>query len=169
METWKEIEGFSGYFISDEGRVRSSEVISSGQNYSKITVRIKPSYILKPMKTNCGYYRVCLYKDGKQYYKTIHRLVAEAFIPNPNNLPCVNHKDEDKFNNNVENLEWCTSLYNNTYNDIHLRRKRYTHRYQYELDKVMKNVRDVLSEIDMFKKKYPDVPINEMIEELKNR
>ena len=121
METWKEIEGFSGYFISDEGRVRSSEVISSGQNYSKITVRIKPSYILKPMKTNCGYYRVCLYKDGKQYYKTIHRLVAEAFIPNPQNLPCVNHKDEDKSNNCVENLEWCTHQYNNTYNDRHLK------------------------------------------------
>ena len=62
-----------------------------------------------------GYYEVCLYNNGKDKYYRVHRLVAEAFIPNPDNLPCINHKDEDKTNNCVENLEWCTVAYNNAY------------------------------------------------------
>ena len=62
-----------------------------------------------------GYYYVCLSKNGivKNYF--VHRLVAEVFLPNPDNLPCVNHKDEDKSNNNVDNLEWCTHEYNINY------------------------------------------------------
>lgn len=56
-----------------------------------------------------------MYSNGQRYKKTIHRLVAEAFIPNPNNYPCINHKDENKENNNVSNLEWCTYKYNSNY------------------------------------------------------
>ena len=61
------------------------------------------------------YKRVNLCINGVGHKKTIHRLVAEAFIPNPNNYPCINHKDENKENNNANNLEWCTYKYNSNY------------------------------------------------------
>ena len=98
MEEWKDIESFEGYQVSNEGRVKNSK-----------------GKILKPQKNSCGYLRVQLWEDGKQVMKFIHRLVAEAFLPNPQNLPQVNHKDEDKANNRVENLEWCTAKYNSNY------------------------------------------------------
>ena len=97
---WKDIKGYEGlYMVSNGGDVKS---VKNG--------------ILKPsVYKGTGYYYVGLYKDGKRKGYTIHRLVADAFIPNPNNLPCVNHKDESKINNNVENLEWCTHRYNSNY------------------------------------------------------
>jgi len=92
----------SGYFISEGGDVLS-------------TVKKKPH-----LMTNCahrgGYTQVCLTtKDGKTLSLKTHRLVASAFLPNPDNLPDVNHKDEVKTNNHVSNLEWCTEHYNNHY------------------------------------------------------
>lgn len=69
-----------------------------------------------------GYEYVVLANKGKNKTLLIHRLVAETFIPNPNNYACVNHIDENKSNNNVSNLEWCNYEYNNTYKNIHLRR-----------------------------------------------
>ena len=62
-----------------------------------------------------GYLYVGLSKYGNYQSKSIHRLVAETFIPNPDNLPCVNHIDENTYNNRVDNLEWCTHKYNNRY------------------------------------------------------
>ena len=70
---------------------------------------------LEPHISNRGYFRVNLYKDGKMNHYSVHRLVAEAYIPNPDNLPQVNHKDENKTNNCIQNLEWCDQKYNNTY------------------------------------------------------
>ena len=67
-----------------------------------------------------GYYRVNLSKDSNVLQVRVHRLVAEAFVPNPQNLPCINHKDENKINNRAGNLEWCTFAYNNTYNNKQL-------------------------------------------------
>lgn len=85
---------------------------------------VKSLYKNKLMKPNLkyGYYQIVFYTKNredakKQESRYIHRLVAEAFIPNPNNYECVNHKDENKLNNSVENLEWCTKKYNNTYNE----------------------------------------------------
>ena len=68
-----------------------------------------------------GYRYVTFRKDGKQYTLKVHRLVAKAFIPNPDNLPEVNHKNEDKSNNSVENLEWCSTQYNHEYGTRTLR------------------------------------------------
>lgn len=95
-ETWKEIEGFNNYQISTIGRVRRT-------TWSRNSPAGK---ILTPQINNCGYLVVSLVKDKKHYIKTIHRLVAQAFIDNPNNLSDVDHIDNDKLNNNVDNLQW---------------------------------------------------------------
>ena len=73
-----------------------------------------------------GYRRIILKDINKhKHLLYLHRILAETFIPNPNNYPCINHKDENKTNNCVDNLELCTIQYNNTYNNIHKRRKRH--------------------------------------------
>ena len=101
-EIWKPVVGYEGlYEVSNWGRIKS--------------IKFGKERILNPGTNSCGYLHVGLYKNGKRKIFLVHRLVAEAFIPNPNNLPCINHKDENKLNNSVENLEWCNSKYNNTY------------------------------------------------------
>ena len=112
MEEWKDIEGYEGYYqISNMGRVKSLErTVWNGRGYQKV-----PEKILKGMDNGKGYLRVELCKEGKVKTCRIHRLVAMAFIPNPNNLPEVNHKDKIRTNNKVENLEWCTTKYNIVY------------------------------------------------------
>lgn len=98
MEFWKDVKGYEGlYQVSNEGRVKSLNYKRTGKEK-----------ILCPKKHNKGYLQIQLMNGDKNKTYTIHRLVAEAFIENPDNLPCVNHKDENKKNNNVENLEWCT-------------------------------------------------------------
>lgn len=115
-ETWRPVAGFEGYYeVSDRGRVRGCERtiiadIKGRQIPRKIPQRPRPV-----QDRPNGYKFVALCKDGKKVMRSVHRLVAEAFIPNPEKLPEVNHRDEDKTNNNVENLEWCTSQYNNSY------------------------------------------------------
>lgn len=101
MEEWRDIAGYEGkYQVSNLGNVRN----------------IKYHRSLKPRQTVFGYVRVALYDDaGKAKDYAVHRLVALAFIPNDHDLPCINHKNEDKRDNRAENLEWCTHLYNNHY------------------------------------------------------
>ena len=101
-EVWKDIAGYEGlYKVSNLGRVKS---FKQGKER-----------IMKPVYDTCGYLRVGLSKNGKQKFCSIHRLVAQAFIPNPDKLTQINHKDENPSNNNVTNLEWCDSKYNNNY------------------------------------------------------
>lgn len=95
----KPIQGFIGYYVSKNGKVWSE----------------KRNQWLKASVSNCGYLTVGLKVGGKTYRKYVHRLVADAWIPNPHNLPQVNHIDEDKTNNSVENLEWCSAKYNSNY------------------------------------------------------
>lgn len=98
-EEWKPVKGYEDlYEVSSYGQVKNSNG------------RIKKQTINKK-----GYAMVHLWKNGKEKTCRVHRLVAQAFIPNPNNLPEINHKSEIKTQNNVENLEWCTSEYNHTY------------------------------------------------------
>ncbi len=120
-EIWKNIEGYGGTFqVSNLGRVKTFNYMNSG------TERV-----LKPKKHNKGYLQIQLIKGRKNKTFTIHRLVAEAFIPNPDKLPYVNHKDENKQNNNVNNLEWCSSSYNALYSmNLHPDRKRKPTYYQ---------------------------------------
>ena len=95
----KEIPGFPGYFVSSNWNVYGR----------KKKAPLSPSVV-------AGYYRVSLVSpDGKVINHHIHRLVAKAFVDNPDNLPHVNHKDENKLNNHADNLEWCTPSYNNAY------------------------------------------------------
>ena len=109
MESWKDIEGYEGmYQISNEGRVKSLE-------RQKEDGRFCRERLLKQTISDRGYCRVGLQKGKKLKVVYVHRLVAEAFIPNPDNLPQVNHKDESKLNNSAQNLEWCTAKDNNNY------------------------------------------------------
>lgn len=105
-EEWRDIEGYEErYQVSNLGRVKSLRN-SQGQYREKI---------LTNTPDKIGYLTVGLSKNGKRKNFKVHRLVAEAFIENPNNHPIINHKDENKQNNCVNNLEWCTYKYNNTY------------------------------------------------------
>lgn len=102
MEIWKEIEGYEGlYQVSNLGNVKS--------------LNKRKGRILKTIKDHFGYLRVRLSKQGELKNHKIHRLVAETFLDNPNNYKQVNHKDENKTNNKVDNLEWCTPKYNCNY------------------------------------------------------
>ena len=105
-EEWRDIKGYEGlYQVSNLGRVKS---LNCRGHKGCIG-------ILTPRLDGKGYEMVALYKEGKARNTKVHRLVAQAFIPNPNNYPQVNHKDENKTNNNVKNLEWCTNEYNHNY------------------------------------------------------
>lgn len=104
QEIWKDIAGYEGrYQVSNQGRVRSLPGKNDHQKYK--------GGVLILAKDKCGYMAVNL---SRKSYK-VHRLVAAAFINNPSGYPCVNHKDENKTNNHVENLEWCSYRYNNNY------------------------------------------------------
>lgn len=116
MEEWKDIEGYPNYMVSNLGRVKSL-----GND------KTRKEKILNGCKDKDGYFQIKLSKEGKVKMYKVHRLVAQAFLDNPNNLPEVNHKDEDKTDNiiwinddgsvdyNKSNLEWCDRNYNNNY------------------------------------------------------
>lgn len=106
MEQWKDIKNYDNYMVSNLGRVKSL-------NYN----RTGKERVLKPSKDKDGYLIVGLYKNGKGKTHKIHRLVAETFIPNPENKPCIDHINTDKTDNRVENLRFVTQ-YENMNNEI---------------------------------------------------
>ena len=114
MEEWRDIEDYKGlYQVSNMGRVKSLErTVWNGRGYY-VTIHER---ILKPKKDRGGYLQVHLCKDGKAKFYTVHKLVATVFCENPEGYTEINHKDEDKTNNNADNLEWCSKSYNNSYN-----------------------------------------------------
>jgi len=127
MENWKPVKGYEGlYEVSNLGRVRSfDKYVLCIRNGVEMNV-LHRGKILKPVKRQHGYLGVMLYGKGghaTRGFKTfsVHRLVAEAFIPNPNGLPEVNHIDEDKTNNKAENLQWVTRVENVNYGTSRLR------------------------------------------------
>ena len=114
QEIWKDVKGYEGlYQVSNYGNIKS---------FPRTGTRTKEERILRKSINQNGYYCVTLYKDGRSKTKNVHSIVAEAFIKNKYNFSSVNHKDENKTNNNVENLEWCTHKYNMNYGTANERR-----------------------------------------------
>lgn len=141
----KPVRGYEGNYAVDQfGRVygidRTATVLDNGRIYEK---PIAGKQMKQSLHTK-GYKTVSLTKDGKTKTVFVHRLVAEAFIDNPKNLPMVNHKDEDKTNNFAENLEWCTASYNRTYGKgaekqaKQLRGKKHTEEHKQKISESMK-------------------------------
>lgn len=149
-EIWKDVVGFEGYYeVSNYGNVRSKDRVIVRSNGCKLTLTGKPlpQYKRYGNSTIARYY-VNLCKNSKNYTPSVHRLVAEAFIPNPDNLPQINHKDEDPSNNRVDNLEWCTAKYNHNYGTRNDRqaRKLWVPVCVYDMDGNLLSVHDSIKE-----------------------
>lgn len=114
-EIWKDVKGYEGiYQVSNLGRVKSLDRVTSDNRHIKGLIR-------KQSLSKDSYLRVNLSKNNKYIVMSVHRLVAEAFIPNPHNYPEINHKSRITTNNTVTNLEWCTREYNCSYEDRGMR------------------------------------------------
>ena len=152
LEVWKDIAGFEGkYQVSNYGRVRNIKFVNHPRS-------AKQERILTPKMDRYGYLTVHLSNGKADFHPTIHRLVASAFLPNPLNLPQVNHKDENKQNNELSNLEWCTGIYNTQYGTGQARAHSMKKKKILQLDKFTKQlIKEHLSATDaafeMFGKK----------------
>jgi hypothetical protein len=118
-EIWKDIEECEGYQVSNLGRIRSVDrVVHVGNRWGGVNARRYKGKLITTFAYPNGYMAFVYKKEGKVFKNfLIHRLVAQAFIPNPDNLPQINHKNEQRDDNRVDNLEWCTCVYNIMYNN----------------------------------------------------
>ena len=113
MEIWKDVVGYEGYYqVSNFGNIRSVDRVIYSDKLHIGTKRELKGKMLKPYVNSHGYLALTLTKNGNEKLLRVHRIVAEAFIKNPNNYDQVNHIDGDKTNNKIENLEWCNNQYN---------------------------------------------------------
>lgn len=112
MEKWKTVKGYSMYKVSDKGRVKSIDRYRPWKHHGRNGAMKIKGKMLKAVNTSVGYLQVGLSKNGKSKSVHIHRLVAATFLPKPKNATQVNHKDGNKKNNNLQNLEWCNSSEN---------------------------------------------------------
>lgn len=150
-ENWKHIKGNNRFAISDAGRIYDLNKNKEVKQY-----------------TNKEGYQIVYLNDynKKDYPKAVHRLVAEAFIDNPNNFNVVNHKDEDKTNNNINNLEWCTQSYNMNYGTINERRKESISKavqYRKQLEEANKTIEELKNEIVELKTKLQKYEYNDSL------
>lgn len=109
-EEWRAVPGYNGYLVSNYGRVKSL--------FCEGSLKRKCDKIMKERFNKSNHCCIQLYRDGKYKTTFVHRIVALAFLPNPNNYPIINHKDEVPYNNHVSNIEWCTYKYNSNYGNI---------------------------------------------------
>ena len=125
-EIWKPVKDFEKvYMISNFGNIKRLEKIIIRKNPKNKNTLIKYTYkekLLSLKNDKDGYKFIILCDNGRRKVSRIHRLVAEAFLDNPNNYPIINHKDENKSNNHIDNLEWCTIKYNTNYKNSILKR-----------------------------------------------
>lgn len=112
-EIWKSLPGVPGVEVSTFGNVRTLDRVVPRKNGTYHT----KGRVLKQSNTSHGYLQVSVKVDGKWINKSVHQLIAQTFLPNPDNLPDVNHKDCNRINNHVDNLEFCTASYNNKYRE----------------------------------------------------
>ena len=148
-EEWKAIPGFEGYYeASTLGNIRSVNRIINCPWGEVYPAAGKPK---AKCKDRDGYYHVCLSKEGKRCYPTVHRLIAKTFISNPDNKPCVDHIDGDKLNNIAENLRWCTVAENNR-NPITRKRHRETVYSEERNNKISKSLKGHVLSLDTRKK-----------------
>lgn len=134
QEIWKDIPGYSGFYqVSNFGRIKGlSRIVKNKDSQKVIESKIKNPQL---NKIN-GRLIISLSKDGIKRTYFIHRLVAMAFIPNPDNLPQINHKDENPKNNNADNLEWCTAYYNVHYGNCIRKRAKLKSKAIYQIDRI---------------------------------
>lgn len=134
IEIWKDVKDYEGlYQVSNLGKVKSLDrYLKNNNGYA-----LKRGKMLNVIKRKDGYLQVTLSKNSIIKPFKIHRLVAEVFIDNPNKYICVNHKDENKENNILDNLEWCTYKYNNTYGTRLIRQVEKNNKEIYQYDKDM--------------------------------
>ena len=124
-EIWKDIPGYEGYYqVSTKGTIRSVDRNIMQMFRGNVVCRIMKGKMIKSRLSTGGYMMTTLSMNGRHKHYGIHRLVALAFLDNPKKYRAVNHKDENKLNNNVDNLEWCTHSYNNSFGQGAVQRKK---------------------------------------------